>query len=220
MPLDQPGGGAPGRLICRPARRKLDQARGETGQQGRSQTSMANLDAATVTPAAQEPASDDLAQRIQRLEDERTILQLIDLHGMLSDAGPAEGFAELYAEDCFVDLGELMVPGTKTVIAGRDRLLAQIYLDPDHRAAEGRTQHLRAGPQIIHIDGDDAAAVTYAVTTFLQAERTAKIIVTGFNFWTLARIARRWRFTRRVARRLGDDDVLALFRPLVARALG
>ena len=162
---------------------------------------------------------EDLAARVRRLEDERQILQLIDLHGMLSDAGPAAGFAALYAEDCVVDLGEVLKPGTKTVVAGRDRLLEEIYLEPGHRAAEGRTQHFRSGPQIIQIRGDEAEAVTYAMTSLLQADGSAKTMVSGFNFWALRREAGRWRITRRTHRRLGDDDVLDLFRPLVARTL-
>ena len=161
----------------------------------------------------------DLAGRIARLEDERQILQLIDLHGMLSDAGPAEGFAELYAEDCRVDLGEVLKPGVQTIVEGRERLLEEIYLEPGHRAAEGRTQHFRSGPQIIQIRGDEADAVTYSMTSLLQPDGSARIMVSGFNFWSLRRDDGRWRITRRTHRRLGDGDVLDLFRPLIAHTL-
>jgi hypothetical protein len=162
--------------------------------------------------------SEDFAARLQRLEDERRILQLIDLHAMLSDAGPAEGFAELYVEDCLVDLGEILVPGTRTIIEGRRRLLEDVYLEPGHRAAEGRTQHFRAGPQIIQIDRDAAEAVTYVMTMFL-ADGTPKQVVTGFNFWSMSRRDGRWRIAKRIHRRLGDSDVPALFKPLVERTL-
>jgi hypothetical protein len=180
---------------------------------------MSTLGTELIAPAADDGPAGDLASRIRRLEDERQILQLIDLHAMLSDAGPAEGFADLYAEDCVVDLGEVLKPGTNTVVAGRDQLLEQIYLEPGHRAAEGRTQHLRSGPQIIHILGDEAEAVTYAMTSLLRPDGSAKVMVSGFNFWALRRAAGRWRITRRTHRRLGDGDVIELFRPLVARAL-
>src|SRR5437763_1678326 len=122
-------------------------------------------------------SSADLAARVQRLEDERQILQLIDLHGMLSDAGPAEGFAALYTEDCVVDLGTVLKPEVTTIVEGRDRLLEEVYLEPGHRAAEGRTQHFRSGPQIIHILGDEAEAVTYATTSLLHADGSARIMV-------------------------------------------
>jgi hypothetical protein len=139
---------------------------------------------------------------------------------MLSDAGPAEGFAELYAEDCIVDLGEILVPGKTTVVEGRERLLQEIYYEPGHRAAEGRTQHFRSGPQAIRVEGDEAAAVTYAMTSLLQPDGSARVMVSGFNFWGFTRASGRWRINRRVHRKLGDSDVIALFKPLIAHALG
>ena len=174
---------------------------------------------ATVESDIASSPSADLAARVRRLEDERQILQLIDLHGMLSDAGPAEGFAELYAEDCVVDLGRVLKPDVETIVEGRDRLLEDVYFEPGHRAAEGRTQHLRSGPQIIQVAGEEAQAVTYAMTSLLQSDGSAQILVSGFNFWAFRREAGRWRITRRTHRKLGDSDVLDLFRPLVARAL-
>ena len=174
---------------------------------------------AELARGSNDAASADLARRIQRLEDERQLLQLIDLHAMLSDAGPAEGFAALYAEDCIVDLGEILVPGKATVVEGRERLLEEIYFEPGHRAAEGRTQHFRSGPQIIQVDGDEAAGVTYASTSLVQSDGSARIMVSGFNFLGFTRASGRWRINRRIHRRLGDADVIALFRPLVARAL-
>src|SRR3954451_3987608 len=123
---------------------------------------------ATLESDVASPALADLAARVQRLEDERQLLQMIYLHGMLSDAGPAEGFAELYAEDCIVDLGRVLKPEVETVVEGRDRLLEDVYFEPGHRAAEGRTQHFRSGPQIIQVTGDEAQVVTYAMTSLLQ----------------------------------------------------
>ena len=163
-------------------------------------------------------AGGDLETRLRRLEDERRILQLIDLCAMLSDAGPAEAFAELYAEECVVDLGENLKAGTKTVIEGRGRLIEEVYLEPNHYAATGRVQHFRSGPQIVQIEQDSAEAVTYARTVYF-ADGTPKEVLTGFNFWSLSRRDGRWRITRRVHRRLGESDVRALFMPLVERAL-
>ena len=174
---------------------------------------------ATLESDVASSASADLAARVQRLEDERQLLQMIDLHGMLSDAGPAEGFAELYAEDCIVDLGRVLNPEVETVVHGRDRLLEEVYFEPGHRAAEGRTQHFRSGPQIIQVTGDEAQAVTYAMTSLVQPDGTASIMVSGFNFWSFRRESGRWRILRRTHRKLGDSDVLDLFRPLVARTL-
>jgi hypothetical protein len=123
------------------------------------------------------------------------------------------------AEDCVVDLGRVLKPEVETVVEGRDRLLEEVYFEPGHRAAEGRTQHFRSGPQIIQILSDEAEAVTYAMTSLLQPDGSASIMVSGFNFWAFRRDAGRWRITRRTHRKLGDGDVLDLFRPLIARTI-
>ena len=81
---------------------------------------MSTLESDLLPPPSGSASTTDLARRVRRIEDERQILQLIDLHGMLSDAGPAEGFADLYAEDCYVDLGELMLTKFEARLEHRD----------------------------------------------------------------------------------------------------
>jgi ketosteroid isomerase-like protein len=156
--------------------------------------------------------ADRALERLARLEDERAIRQLIDLNWFLADAGPAEAFVELYTEDCVIDLGRLVRPDVDTIISGHAGVHAR-YTDHAHSQWEGRSHHLSAGPSQILIDGDGAKAVTYAITTML-IDDTPQRIVTGFNFWRLRRDAGRWRISHRWARRLGDDDVPALFRPI------
>lgn len=159
----------------------------------------------------------DLAERIQRLEDERRIRQLIDLNWFLADAGPAEAFVALYTEDCVIDLGRLVTPERDTIVAGHAGVRAR-YTDPAHSQWEGRSHHVSAGPEAILVDGDDARALTYAITTML-IDGAPKVIVTGFNFWRLRRAGGCWRISRRWARRLGDGDNLELFRPIVGALL-
>jgi ketosteroid isomerase-like protein len=159
----------------------------------------------------------DLAERIRRLEDERQIRQLIDLNWFLADAGPAEAFVELYSEDCVIDLGRLVSPDFDTIVEGHAGVRAR-YTDPAHSSWEGRSHHLSAGPEAILVDGDEARALTYAITTML-IDGAPKVIVVGFNFWRLRRSAGRWRISHRWARRLGDGDALDLFRPIVGRLL-
>lgn len=166
---------------------------------------------------AQSP-SDDIAGRLQRLEDERDIRQLLDLNWFLADAGPAEAFVDLYTEDCVIDLGRLVHPDFDTIVEGHAGVHAR-YTDPAHSGWEGRSHHLSGGPQAICIDGDQAQAATYAVTTML-IDGAPKVIVTGFNVWRLVRGGGRWRIAYRAARRLGDADVIELFRPIVRRLLG
>ncbi len=162
-------------------------------------------------------AGSDLAERVRRLEDQRQIRQLIDLNWFLADAGPAEAFVELYTGDCVIDLGRLVSPDFDTIVEGHRGVHAR-YTDQAHSQWEGRSHHLSAGPEAILIEGDGARALTYAITTML-IDGAPKMIVTGFNFWRLQRSAGRWRISHRWARRLGDNDALGLFRPIVGQLL-
>jgi hypothetical protein len=164
-----------------------------------------------------EARTDAIAERLQQLEDERDIRQLLDLNWFLADAGPAGAFVDLYTEDCVIDLGRLVRPDADTIVRGHAGVLAR-YTDPAHSGWEGRSHHLSGGPQAICIDGDEAEAVTYAITTML-IDGAPKVIVTGFNVWRLLRRGGRWRIAYRAARRLGDSDVLDLFKPIVRRLL-
>jgi hypothetical protein len=158
-----------------------------------------------------------LADRVQRLEDVRAIRQLIDLNWFLADAGPADAFVQLYTEDCVIDLGRLVTPERDTIVEGHAGVHAR-YTDHGHSQWEGRSHHVSAGPEAILIEGDEARALTYAMTTML-IDGAPKMILVGFNFWRLRRAAGRWRISHRWARRLGDGDNLARFRPIVGALL-
>jgi hypothetical protein len=139
------------------------------------------------------------------------------LQWFLADAGPAEAFPHCYTDDCIIDLGRIASPNVDTIVRGRAQVYER-YVESDHRKWEGRSQHLSAGPQAICIDNDEARAITYAVTTLL-VDGTPKTVVIGFNFWKLKRIAGHWRISHRTARRLGDGDVIELFKPIVGQVI-
>jgi hypothetical protein len=159
----------------------------------------------------------DIAARLRRLEDEAALRRLMDLVWLLADNGPVAAFADLYTDDCVIDLGRLVTPDRDTLIEGIDAIRAR-YATPAASARLGQSHHLAGGPQAIVIDGDQAQAVSYALNSGL-VDGVAKVGVTGFNFFRFARRSGRWRISRRTARRLGDNDVIALFRPIVRRVL-
>lgn len=157
------------------------------------------------------------ADRLRSLEDARDIRQLIDLNWFLADAGPAEAFVALYTEDCIIDLGRLVTADRDTIVEGHAEVHAR-YTDAAHSQWEGRSHHVSAGPEAILVEGDEARALTYAMTTML-IDGAPKTILTGFNVWRLRRVAGRWRISHRWARRVGDSDNLDLFRPIVSELL-
>jgi hypothetical protein len=162
-------------------------------------------------------ADSDLTARLQRLEDEGEIRRLMDLGWMLTDAGPTARLVDLYTDDCVIDLGRLINPDADTVVEGITAVRARYGVPGAGR--EGKMHHLAGGPQAILIDGDEAQAVTYALNSGLGADGQPRIGVTGFNFFRFRREGGRWKIARRTARRLGDADVIELFRPIVSRVL-
>ena len=162
-------------------------------------------------------AEPDLAARLARLEDEAELRRLMDLSWMLTDAGPTQRLVDLYTDDCVIDLGRLINPDVDTVIEGIAAVRARYGVPGAGR--EGKMHHLAGGPQAVLIDGDEAQAVTYALNSGLGADGQPRIGVTGFNFFRFRRVDGGWKIVRRTARRLGDADVLDLFRPIVSRVL-
>jgi ketosteroid isomerase-like protein len=159
-------------------------------------------------------AGTDLAARVQRLEDERDIRQVIDLAAMLADAKQADAIPDLYTEDCVIDLGSVVPASMDPLVQGRDALRARYA----KHASTVPTHHLAAGPEAIVISGDEAQAIAYTFVSIFE-DGAAKPMVTGFNFWRLKRSGNGWRIAHRALRRLGDEDVLDLFRPVVRQVL-
>lgn len=61
--------------------------------------------------------------------------------------------------------------------------------------------------------------MTYALVSSLKDGAAAMPLV-EFNVWTLRRVSGRWRIARRSVRRLGDHDLLDLFKPIVGQVIG
>ncbi len=162
-------------------------------------------------------AEDGFAARLQRLEDEAEIRRVMDLVWILTDAGPTERLIDLYTDDCVIDIGRLINPEADTIVDGIEAVRAR-YTAPNASAGEGRMHHCAGGPTAILIDGDEAEAATYALSSGL-ADGKPRMNVTGFNVFRFRREGSRWKITRRTARRLGDADVIELFRPIVGGAL-
>jgi hypothetical protein len=114
-------------------------------------------------PAKRPPSGDQLVATIQRLEDDRQIRQLIDLHWLLADAGPNAAFVDLYTEDCVIDYARLLNPDADTIVEGRAAIRARYVESP--QGPKGRSHHLSAGPQPICITGDEAQSVTNALVS-------------------------------------------------------
>ena len=148
-----------------------------------------------------------LESRLQVLEDERAIADLIASYGPLVDDGAANDVANLWTDDGVYKVDDYLMNGAAAI--------ADMVRSGDHQKliAAGCT-HFQ-GPVHVRVDGDSAVAVGYSLLVVFRDGRHDLARATA-NHWALTRTDDGWRVTRRTSRRLDGDpaahDIVA--RPL------
>lgn len=149
----------------------------------------------------------ELAARVQRLEDEREITQVLTSYGFAVDMGDADLTADLYTDDTVIDLG----PSSQfTGTAGA----RQLVLDERHQAIVGRSAHTM-GPFVVHVnvDGDRATATGYVRVYISDSDmRNPRLWRIGYTNFELHRAGSTWKIAVRLSRSLGADAGAELLR--------
>lgn len=152
------------------------------------------------------PSDDDrlaaLEARLQVLEDEREIAQLVASYGPLVDAGEAERVAALWTKDGVYDVDELYM-------GSRAEIDAMVRSDAHQGLIGAGCSHF-LGPAHVTVDGDRAIAVCESVLLVHREGRNYPARI-GVNHWELVRTAEGWRTVRRTTRGLnGNAEARAL----------
>lgn len=146
----------------------------------------------------------ELESRLQRLEDERDIAQLIAAYGPLVDAGAATEVADLWTPDGVYDVDEVYLEGHEQ--------LAAMVLSRAHQSWIERGCAHFVGPARVTVDGDTAIAVCHSLMVVRKDERFVVRRATA-NHWALVRTVDGWRVSRRTNRvldgRTESPDLLA-----------
>ena len=154
--------------------------------------------------------AEDLAARLQALEDREAIRDLIASYGPLADSGDAAGVAALWVED-----GVYAVGGMGEA-RGREAIAALIE-GPVHQALMAAGCAHVLGPAEIQLDGDQATASGHSLV-FRRADEAFEVYRVSANLWTLIRTEAGWRVQRRDNRLLdGSDAAHALLNPGLAQ---
>lgn len=132
-----------------------------------------------------------LEARLQRLEDERAIAQLIASYGPLVDAGAAEEVAALWEATGIYDVDEVYLDG-------HDQLVAMVSNPPHQDWIAGGCAHV-VGPAHVVVTGDAAVAVCHSLMVVREDGRFVVRRATA-NHWELSRTSAGWRATRRTNR--------------------
>jgi uncharacterized protein (TIGR02246 family) len=144
---------------------------------------------------------EELARRVQALEDELAIHRLIVRYGIAADAGYADAAAATFADDGVydVDVG---------VMRGREAVAAMLHAER-HQGMVGRCAH-QIGPAVVQVTGDRATAVGYS-RVYLADQGRVGIYRVSTNRWRLERREGRWTVAERTTRLLGHPEALMPF---------
>ena len=146
-----------------------------------------------------------LMERVESLEAEREIRELLAQYGHTADTCQDEAYVDLFTEDAEIDLSfDGTVKGDDFRYLGRDEIRRFISKPNEHHRPGfyGRSMHLM-GPNLrVHVTGDTATAESYNMT-FQKTDVGVTIVAAGNNFWRFRKEEGRWRITLRRRREMG-----------------
>jgi ketosteroid isomerase-like protein len=148
-----------------------------------------------------------LAARVQMLEDQLAVAQVVLGYGPAVDSGAADAVAALFTED-----GRYEYQADVPALEGRAAVRAMVDSGPHQGLLASGCAHVLTAPHVV-VDGDTAVATCYSL---LHQRRTDGYAVTrvSSNRWELQRTAEGWQVTSRTNRLLdGSAPARALLRP-------
>jgi hypothetical protein len=148
-----------------------------------------------------------LEARIEELEDDRAIRELLARYAYNADGCRDEAYVQLYTEDGAMDLSGGQ--GNVRRWQGHEALREFITDTTGHQAPGfyGRAMHVQGNNVVTHIDGDDAIVNSYSIVLAGDPNGGPKISLfsAGNNQWTLKKQGGKWLIKERRRRHIGDD---------------
>ncbi|MDV2476945.1 nuclear transport factor 2 family protein [Rhodococcus zopfii] len=147
---------------------------------------------------------EQLARRVELLEDTLAIQQLVTTYGPAVDSGSAEAVGALWTEDGVyeVDSG---------AYRGRDQIMAMVRSEAHQGYIHGGCGHM-LDPLNIRVDGDTAVVICHS-QLILNTDKGFRVQRVTANRWELVRMDGRWQVKLRIARvldgRADARDLLA-----------
>lgn len=155
---------------------------------------------------------DALERRLQLVEDQLAITQLVLAYGPRVDSGSADAVAGLWTED-----GSYEFQPDVPALAGRGELAGMVRSAPHQAHLHRGCAHVLTAPHV-QVDGDAAVATCYSLMHhFVPDTGIFQVSRVSSNRWDLKRTAEGWRVVTRTNRLLdGSADARDLFAGTVA----
>ncbi len=157
-----------------------------------------------------EPLVEQLAARLQAVEDELAITRLLTSYGFAVDGDDADACAALYAPDALVTIDDAVR------LEGRDEIRTIVTSDA-HQAILPGCAHVM-GPFAVEVSGNTATATGYA-TVYVAGDEGRLVWRQSLSRWTLQRRREGWRVQRRESWGIGHEQAQAIAREGAGRTL-
>jgi hypothetical protein len=144
---------------------------------------------------------DELAARLQRVEDELAIRRVILTYGPAADAGETERAGALWADD-----GEYDWDNELPALQGPAAVAAMLQGKGHQSLIASGVAHF-AGPPLVEIDGDRATALSYSFVLRRDDDQRVYVWRLGAARWEFVRVEGAWRIHRRTHRQLDETGV-------------
>lgn len=144
-----------------------------------------------------------LVARVERLEDELAIRNVIVRYGFAVDVGDAQYAAGVFTPDGVydVDVGRM---------EGRDAVAAMVR-GARHQSMVGHCAH-QMGPLVVERGSDGGAVATGYSRVYLQTHAGTHVYRVSSNRWELVKQDGEWLVAHRTTRVLGNDEAPAVLR--------
>ena len=163
----------------------------------------------------------DFQVRLQAVEDELAIRNLIASYGLAVDCGDTDAAAALHTTDCVY---EVAAPGSgrndnerhvedSLVLEGHGAI-REMLNGASHQALLPNCAHT-AGPLRVEVLGDSASVTGYSRLYHCEGE-TVHLVRLGFNRWLLRREESGWRIQRRTSCPVGSEAAQQLLKADIA----
>lgn len=150
---------------------------------------------------------EELAARVQALEDQLAIQQLVLAYGPAVDSGSADAVAELFTAD-----GSYSYQADVAALEGREAVRAMVRGRPHQGLIASGCAHVLTAPHVV-VTGDTAVATCYSLL-HQRTEDGYAVTRVSANRWDLVRTESGWQVARRTNRLLdGSPEARDLLAP-------
>ncbi|MGE0387358.1 MAG: nuclear transport factor 2 family protein [Gammaproteobacteria bacterium] len=145
-----------------------------------------------------------LTRRIQALEDERAVRDVITRYCFAVDSDDPDACESLYWGDCVVSIDDK--------VFYRGSQVRDIVTGPGHQSILPKCSHVMA-PFMVEVDGPRATATGYAnVVVRNEDNATSRIWRQSYNRFELEKRDGTWKIARRISYAVGSAEAQAVLK--------